>query len=582
LSPTGRKKRGKLFLGLLLVAAGVAFVFVPQTGWISGGRAWSLFLTSMMWLWPVFLVCMGIVRVMGFAVERKPRSPLGGTLLIFVGVLFLASRFHSDLNALRIWGRYWLVILAIFAAVELLRYYSHRPAEGPQPRMFTPGRVVVICLIIGTGVLANRVAGNNPSLLSALKLPGFLSGIRDSVVGENYSFTDPVAAISEVRPGSLIVVRNSFGDVKVTAGTSFKATLSKGVRAWNEHDARQIADQIRLVINQTPDGLMVTTNREDLSQQFTTDLQLEVPAFVSLNISGSYGTITANGTKGRLGIKVSYGRSVVSNVNGDVNLDLEYSDFSASNVTGNLTAAGAKNAKISGVSGSVEVSSSHGSVDMRNVSGAVSINAPFSRVVAQELGESANIRTEHSSVQVSRAADLVVVAPYSDVRVDNIEGDLEVSSSNSEIQVRSISGAVSVSAERSSVNADDVRGSIEVDTSHGGVAIKNFYESVDVRTSYRNVTLVTAAQPAGDITVENDHGEIKLTTPEWSQFALDASSEGGRVRQVGFNGLAQRGRDHLVAVLGSDGPKIKLRTSFKSITVQAAAARQSAANGTGN
>src|SRR5262245_28804667 len=86
-----------------------------------------------MQLWPVFLICAGVVRVMGFAVERKPRSPLIGMLLIIVGVLFLAARFQPGLNALQIYGRYWVLLLLVFASVDLVRYYSHRHTDVPPP-----------------------------------------------------------------------------------------------------------------------------------------------------------------------------------------------------------------------------------------------------------------------------------------------------------------------------------------------------------------------------------------------------------------------------------------------------------------
>src|SRR5215470_4221976 len=111
-----KKRRGLLLLGLLLVAGGTVFVIAPHH---TGLTDW------LVRLWPVFLICAGVVRVMGFAVERKPRSPMGGMLLIVIGVLFLASRFQPDLNALQIYGRYWLLLLGVFAGVELVRYYSH-------------------------------------------------------------------------------------------------------------------------------------------------------------------------------------------------------------------------------------------------------------------------------------------------------------------------------------------------------------------------------------------------------------------------------------------------------------------------
>ena len=556
---------------MLLLGTGLVLVLAPAGSGVAG---W------MMQLWPVFLICAGVVRVMGFAVERKPRSPLVGMLLIIVGVLFLAARFQPSLNAIQIYGRYWVLLLLVFASVELVRYYSHRHTEGPPPRVFTPLRVVVVCLIVITGVFASRVA-NNPSVLSALRLQGLLGGLRDSVVGQSYSFTDPPVITSDVKPGMVVSVNNSYGSLKVTGGGSaVKATLVKGVRSWSEDDARKTADRIRLMVNRTPDGITITTNRDQLTEQFTTDIQIEVPSYIGLSLTDSYGSVVANGIQGGLTAKASYGEADLSDIKGDVNLSLSYSGITATNIDGNLSVAGAKRAKISNVTGSVEVAAgtaSNEGIELRNISGQVRVNAPFCRIVAQGLDQFAELKTEHAGVEVSKASDVTVVAPHSDVRAKSIDGDLRISSSNSNLQLSSISGDLEIQAEQCSVNADDIKGNVAIETTHGDVIVKNFYESVRVETSYRDVTLMSALEPAGNIDVQNNHGQIKLVLPSSSHFHLDAQTPNGQIQPIGFNQLDQRVRNALVSELGVDGPTIKLRTSFKNIIIQASALRQAEA-----
>jgi DUF4097 and DUF4098 domain-containing protein YvlB/uncharacterized membrane protein HdeD (DUF308 family) len=569
---SGRKnRRGTLLLALLLLATGVVLVLAPAGSGIAG---W------LMQLWPVFLICAGVVRVMGFAVERKPRSPLVGMLLIIVGVLFLAARFQPGLNALQVYGRYWVLLLVVFGSVELVRYYSHRQTDGPPPRVFTPMRVIVVLLIVVTGVFANRVA-NKTSLLSALRLPDFLSGLRDSVVGEAYAFTDQPVISNEIKPGMVISVNNSYGSLKVTGGSAtVKATLTKGVRGWSREDAQKIADRIRLVVNQTADGLTITTNRDQINEQFTTDIQIEMPSDLALSMTDSYGSITATGIQGGLTAKASYGQADLSGIRGDVNLALSYCEVNASNIEGDLTVTGAKRARISNLDGALDLTAStasNGLVELRDISGHVRVNAPFCRIVVQGLDQAAELNTEHSIVDVNRAASLVVDAPHSDVRVKNIDGDLRVLSSNSNVQVSSISGGLEVQAEQCSVNAEDVKGAISIDTTHGAVAVKNFYEAVRVATSYRDVTLTTGVEPAGDIDVQNNHGQIKLVLPQSSRFHLDAESANGQIQPIGFSQLEQRVRNSLAGVFGTDGPTIKLRTSYKNIIIQATAARQTQA-----
>ncbi len=534
-----------------------------------------------MQLWPVFLICAGVVRVMGFAVERKPRSPLVGMLLIIIGVLFLAGRFQPGLNALQVYGRYWVLLLIVFAGVELVRYYSHRHTEGPPPRVLTPMRLIVVLLIVVTGVLANRVA-NKPSLLSALRLPGFLSGLRDSVVGEAYTFTDQAVSNSDLRPGMTVSVNNSYGSVKVTGGAAaIKATLTKGVRGWSEDEARKIADRIGLLVSQTPGGLTITTNRQQVNEEFTTDIQIEVPSYIGVSITDSYGSVSASGIQGGVTAKVSYGDADLTGIKGNVSLALSYCDVVASNIEGDLVVAGAKRAKISNVAGALELTATtgnNGAVELRDISGPVRVNAPYCRIVAQGLDQTAELSTEHANVDVNRASNLVINAPHSDVRARNIDGDLRILSSNSNVQLSSIAGRVDVEAQQTSVNADDVKGGISIETTLGDVVVKNFFEDVRVETSYRDVTLTTAAEPGGDIEVKNNHGQIKLVLPQSSHFQLDAESANGQIQPIGFSQLELKMRNSLVSELGINGPMIKLRTSFKKIIIQAISARQSQAD----
>jgi DUF4097 and DUF4098 domain-containing protein YvlB len=519
---------------------------------------------------------------MGFAVERKPRSPLVGMLLIIVGLLFLVARFQPGLNALQVYGQFWVLLLVVYASVELVRYYSHRQTEGPPPRVFTPLRVLVVLLIVFTGVLANHAA-SKPSVLSALRLPAFLSGLRDSVVGETYAFTDQQVVSNDIRRGMKVTINNSYGDVKVTGGGSaLRATLVKGVRGWSQDDARKVADRIRLLVNQSGDELTITTNRDQVEGQFQTDLQVDLPSYASVSITDSYGSIAATGIQEGLTAKASYGQAELNGIKGDVNLALNYYDITASNLDGDLTVTGARNARISNIAGSLNLSGSNGAVDLREISGEVHVDTPFSRIVAQGIDQAAELKTEHRSVDVSRAEDVTVNAPHSDVHARNISGDLRVLSSNSSIQLSSITGDLQIDAEQCSVSAEDVHGAIVIKTSHGDVAVKNFYEGVRVETSYRDVTLQAAGDPAGDIVVQNNHGQIKLVLPQSSQFRLDAQSASGQIQPIGFGELGEKVRDSLIAALGSEGPSIKLRTSYKNIIIQASSARQGQASSLAN
>ncbi|HJQ26661.1 MAG TPA: DUF4097 family beta strand repeat-containing protein [Blastocatellia bacterium] len=562
-------RRGTLLLGLLLVAVGLLVLLAPAG---LGLRGW------LMRLWPILLICAGVIRVMGFAVERKPRSPVGGMLLIIIGALFFASRFHSDLNAVALYGRYWILLLLIFAGIELVRFYTHRQTYGPPPRLLTAGRIVVVALIVITGILAGRLA-NHPAVLSALRLPHFFDSLRDSVAGQAYDFTDPTVESREFTQGMKVTIANSYGNVKVNGGANtVRATLTKRVRGWSADDARRIAEQISLTISRTADGLLITTTRNEVNQDFTTDIQVDLPASAYLVANNSYGAVAVNNLQNSVQIRTSHGQADVNQIGGDVKCDLSYASATATNINGDVNISGAKGVRLTNINGAVELGARNAdAVELTNISGPARVNAPFCSIRAQGLSGESELKTEHGRVEVTRAVGLKIEAPFSDVRAQTVNGDLHVGSSNSTIQLQTVSGAIEVKADKSSVSVEDARGEVEIATSHAEVEVKDFYEGVHVQTSYGAVTLIAAKPPAEDIDVMNSHGEIKLVLPQSSQFMLDAASENGEVRPIGFGDLESRGRDSIVGANG-DGPNIVLRTSFRSITIQASGARQAQAS----
>jgi DUF4097 and DUF4098 domain-containing protein YvlB/uncharacterized membrane protein HdeD (DUF308 family) len=570
LALTGRKKKSWLpFIGIVLVLAGLVF-FAATSG--MAAAQWLL------GLWPLFAIIAGVASVMGFAVERKPKSPVGGMLLIFVGVLFSAGRFHSNLNALQIYGRYWILLLFVFAGVELVRHYSHRLNDGKPPRLFSIGKLLMVTLIVGSGVLANRVAVNNPSVLASLKLPAFLNSLRDSVIGETYNFTDEAIPIPTLKPNAILSVNNSHGNVTVVSGLTYpRAVLSKNIRAWKKEDANTISDKIKLQLTQNSDGSVnISTNRDDLqnevNHEFNTHIQIEVPATFGVSITNSYGNITANEIQGDVTLKSSYGRAEANNVKGNATFNLKNSEAVATSIQGDVKVTGARKVKLSNIDGSVEVEGSNGSVDLRNIGGTVNIDSSYSRVIAQDLKQSATIKTSHESVKVTNAGSVSIEAPFSDITAKDIRGDLQIESSNDDIRATSISGNLKVEAERSSVRADEIQGQVKINTSHGDVSLKNFHQGVEIETSYRDVVLTVGEQVTGDITVENSRGEIKFIYPQSNLFRIDAKSERGRVKARGIDDFQQDEKDSLLK--GSTGPMVKLRTTFSDILVQAGGLRQ--------
>lgn len=572
MAPTERRSIGLLIPGLLLVGVGV-FLLVAHPG--AGIALFSFH------FWPLFLILAGFARIAGYALGRKPRSPAGGAILIAFGLLFLLGTLQSELKPIQVYARYWIVLLAIVAVVHLIKYYSHRPQDGPQPRLFGPIGVILVILIVSSGIAAHRLSVKNPDVLSMSNLPALLHGLPPGASPRSFSFTDPAFVAASLGPAPNITISNKYGDVRVTGGApSLQATITKSLRAWNEADAKEIADHLKLVVSRSTDNgkdnVTITAGCDRGDCSFMADLVLQAPDSATILASDSNGTLSCSKITGPLSIGAQGSQVEINAIKGNVAMSLESSDVHASGIDGDVEITGARQVKASDVTGSIKLSGNKGDIDIREVQGTVTVDAPLSRIKAQGLGSAADLKSSHASVEVSRAAGLSVEAPDGDVKADSINGNLNIASSNSAISVHSVSGNLSVTATKSSVTADSVHGTVDVSTSYAPIVIKNFTQGVRVRANYDPVTLVSSQQVEGDIDVETSNGDIRLVLPSISTFQFDGESKGGHVRSKGFlfvpfNDLFE-GRasasSHLAFAQGFGGPKIVLKTSYRDIIVE--------------
>jgi hypothetical protein len=392
-------------MGVLLVTLGLGFVlftsFHSVARWVTR-------------LWPIFLILAGLVQLIRFAVERRPRSPFWGGLLVAVGGVLLAGRLHPGLNVLRLYGMYWPLLLLVFATSQVIRHYTHRPDYGAAPRLFSPFRVIVLLLIVGSGVAAARLSASGAGV--TLKLPKSVGGLS----GSTYTFSDP-AVNHVVAPGARIAITNKNGDVEVIGGgQGLRAVLTKRVRAWTEADASETAGLIQLEIERTADGIQVKTSPEQLENDVTATIKIEIPQQVSVAIDSGAGKVSVNRLQGAVSVRGDGSQVNLTGISGDVNVTGETAELEAHRVTGSVVLAGSKRARVSQVSGSVDVSARNGSIDLRDITGDVNIVAPFSSVIAESLRGVTRIKAEHADVKISDSIEVEITAPRSDVNADDI------------------------------------------------------------------------------------------------------------------------------------------------------------------
>src|SRR5215475_8740965 len=134
-----------LLLGIGLIVIGALFFVAPE-------QAFAL--RWLMRLWPIALILAGLVRVAGYLIDRHPRSPAWGTMIVALGGILLSANLLDHNSLILILGKYWFWILLAFVAGRLLKQYTHRIEDGAGPNAFSPVAIVVMILIVGVGLAA--------------------------------------------------------------------------------------------------------------------------------------------------------------------------------------------------------------------------------------------------------------------------------------------------------------------------------------------------------------------------------------------------------------------------------------------
>ena len=201
-------------------------------------------------LWPVFLVLAGAVRVAGFLLDREPRSPVGGMLVIATWGNPSRGRVPGEHGLLHIFGKYWFFLLLAFIGGRVIAEYG-RITDYAIKRRHVCGGTLAIALLISAAGLGAHFVSRNPTLSTRLQAPlEKLTGATSQLLKSEYSFETTSRRICQSFVGSRFRVGDFPGDIVVRGITSPQpqATLVKRVSADSEEIGRQLVDSVRVQI----------------------------------------------------------------------------------------------------------------------------------------------------------------------------------------------------------------------------------------------------------------------------------------------------------------------------------------------
>ncbi|MGH9767597.1 MAG: DUF4097 family beta strand repeat-containing protein [Blastocatellia bacterium] len=568
------KRLATLLLGIGLISLGVMFFVVPE-------QAFAV--RFMMRFWPVFLILAGIVRVAGYLIDRHPRSPAGGMMIAAIGGILLSANLLGHNSFILVLGKYWFWILLALIAGRVLKQYTHRIEDGVRINAFSPGAIVVMLLIVGSGLAANFAAKKGQA---GFNLPfGSLGDVGNYVFGNQLSIEDESPQSFAVAPNSRLFINNAHGDIEVNSAPQPQATarLTKRIRAVSEEEAKEIGKNIRLLITSNGVGYQFNITSAGVQQDFSVSVIVTLPQNLpaGVEINNALGAVKLAGLQGdhairgceRAEIIRNVGRVTVENPRGAVELDQIQGQVGLTNTRQAI--------KLRAISGAITLDVRGGAVSLERSSGPVQLQATDARIDINEVGNETptlvgqrvvNIEHARSSrikLQEIRGA-VMIRAERSRVEAEEINGDFTVDSSSDRVKVNRINGDLWIKSDNGAVEIEEVKGSTTVNATRD-VTVRNFRGQLNVASRQGTISLETSEKLSADVKALNDRGKIRVSIPEDGGFRLDANTGKGRVKVRGFDGMI-RSREERSYITGynisGSAPLISLRSGDGDIQLQ--------------
>ncbi|NOT62149.1 MAG: hypothetical protein HOP19_18200, partial [Acidobacteria bacterium] len=265
------KRLFAVLLALTCCAAGVTLLRAPDNAALATVSHW------LMRAWPLLLVLAGLVRVSNYLIDRQPRSPVGGLVLSAIGSILFVMQWRGESFSLATVSKYWFWFLLAFVMGRVLLQYTHRSFDKTTPRVFSPASILAMLLIAVSGLSSTYLSRNSQVVA---QINSRLTQLSANVMGEFITVADDAPQTFTLSAKGSVLIERWNGDVEIRASelAQPRASLIKRIRATDEAQARALAANIQLQIRTNGTQLEFAEQAANVTQPFTTQLILELPA----------------------------------------------------------------------------------------------------------------------------------------------------------------------------------------------------------------------------------------------------------------------------------------------------------------
>lgn len=217
---------------------------------------------------------------------------------------------------------------------------------------------------------------------------------------------------------------------------------------------------------------------------------------------------------------------------------------------------------------SVEVSSTSGDIDVRDLAGPVRIEATSGDIVVMNIEREVEVDCTSGSVEVADVrGNLTVHTTSGGVTVEDVDGRLEYDGTSGDLRARDLRGGAALTSLSGDVTCAGTRGAFEVSTSSGDVILRDHEGTLTVETSSGDSQVHLLPPVRGAYRVEASSGSVTIELPPGADCQLDISTATGALDVRMPVEVKEVSRHRLVAVAGGGKATLLVTTASGDVRI---------------
>jgi DUF4097 and DUF4098 domain-containing protein YvlB len=459
--------------------------------------------------------------VMPPPIPRPPhRSIAGPVVLILMGVLFLLGTMGIlEIHSLgRMFARFWPALLILWGLLKLMEYEQAKRAGQPAKGIGVGG-IFLMFFLICAGLIATQASRVDWKNLGEHIQLGDDEGLDEIFGGSTFNYSGEVNSPLPAGADTLRI-NDDRGTVTVNVSEEKKIRVAwrKKVHAEKQQDADRYNGETWLNIVPSDKTLVLNANTQGAGDKgVTVDMDIYVPANMSLAITSGRGDVTVAGRTGTLEINHRKGEVNVNDQTGSVSLNLDGSSARLQHIKGDVTIQGKAN-----------------EVDVEDVDGTMHLNGEFQESL--RLVRISRTITFHSS--------------RTEMEFARLEGRLDLDSGD--------------------LRADTLTGPMRLTTRSKDIALEGL--SGDLRLEDSNGSVDVAVRKPGNIQIDNRKGDVQVSIPPNTAIKVEARTKDGEI-ESDFSEVKVDSQEHGASAsgsIGTNGPRLAVNCDHGAIEIRKA------------